>query len=204
MRILIAEDDPTSHRVLRMVLEKWGHDVVCCRDGGEAWNALSAADAPRMAILDWMMPELDGVALVRRIREDSRLRSMYLILLTAKGRKDDLVEGLGAGADDYLVKPFNRDELAARMSVGERVLGLQAQLQDRIGQVEDALAQIKTLRGLIPMCAGCKRIRDDGGYWQQVEAYVSEHSEARFSHGLCPECVAKHYPEYAEALKRRA
>jgi len=203
MRVLIAEDDLTSHKILMAVLDKWGYEVVSTHNGREAWQALQDADSPRLAILDWMMPEMDGVEIIRKIRERSELKTMYIILLTAKGRKEDIVSGLETGADDYITKPFDREELHARVQVGQRVVELQSALEDRIQELQDALEQIKTLKGLIPMCASCKKIRDDEGYWQQVETYIMERSEVEFSHGLCPDCLKKHYPEYYEIKAKK-
>ncbi len=203
MRVLIAEDDLTSHKILKAVLDKWGYEVVSTRNGREAWQALQDADSPRLAILDWMMPEMDGVEIIRKIRERSESKTIYIILLTARGRKEDIVSGLEAGADDYITKPFDREELHARVHVGQRVLELQSALEDRIQELQDALDQIKTLKGLIPMCASCKKIRDDEGYWQQVETYIMERSGAEFSHGLCPDCLKKHYPEYYEIKAKK-
>ena len=203
MRVLIAEDDVTSHQILMAVLNKWGYEVVSTRNGREAWQALQDAASPRLAILDWMMPEMDGVEIIRKIRERSESKTMYIILLTAKGRKEDIVSGLETGADDYITKPFDREELHARVQVGQRVVELQCALEDRIQELQDALDQIKTLKGLIPMCASCKKIRDDEGYWQQVETYIMERSEAEFSHGLCPDCLKKHYPEYYEIKAKK-
>jgi response regulator RpfG family c-di-GMP phosphodiesterase len=109
-------------------------------------------------------------------------------MLTACDSREDLIEGLLAGADDYVAKPFDPRELRARLAVGMRVLGLQQALANRVNELESALAQIKTLQGLLPICSYCKRIRNDKNYWQQIESYVSEHSEAEFSHGICPQC----------------
>ncbi|MGH9452142.1 MAG: GGDEF domain-containing response regulator [Terriglobia bacterium] len=128
MRVLIAEDDPVSRRVLQAHLSKWGYDVQATRDGQEAWDALRQADAPRLAILDWMMPSLDGIDVVRRLRKEPGAAYVYVVLLTAKGQKEDLLEGLEAGADDYLTKPFDAHELQARLRTGRRILDLQTEL----------------------------------------------------------------------------
>lgn len=205
MRILIAEDDPVSSRVLKAALEKASHTVVVSGDGTQAWEELRRPDAPRLAILDWMMPGLDGTEVCRRARSEESTRGVYVILLTARGQKEDIVSGLAAGADDYLTKPFDHDELRARVQVGARVLDLQSALADRVRELEDALARVRQLRGLLPICSYCKKVRDDRNYWQQVETYVSEHSDARFSHGICPDCyetVVK--PELERTLKARA
>jgi len=141
MRILIAEDDPVSRRVLEATLLKWNHEVIVARDGDEALRVLEQPDAPPLAILDWMMPGKDGVEVCRRVRETLTATPPYLILLTAKTEKEDVVAGLEAGADDYLTKPFARVELRARIEVGARVVGLQKRLADRVDELNQALAE---------------------------------------------------------------
>jgi DNA-binding response OmpR family regulator len=187
MRILIAEDDLVSRRMLEATLAKWGHEVIVTTDGDAAWRTLSTAGAPRLAILDWMMPGLDGVEICRRVRQAGGTPP-YLIMLTARGSRTDVVAGLDAGADDYITKPFDRDELRARVQAGTRILELQEELAGRVRELEEAMSRVKLLQGLLPICAYCKRVRNDENYWQQVESYVSDHSEARFSHGICPSC----------------
>ncbi|MCX5829217.1 MAG: response regulator transcription factor [Deltaproteobacteria bacterium] len=196
MKILIAEDDLTSRTVLTAVLKKQGHDVAATVNGAEAWQAMQQPDAPRMAILDWMMPEMDGPEIVRRVRALQTDRPPYIIMLTAKGEKADIIAGLDVGADDYLAKPYDPGELRARIRVGQRILELQAAMVDKVQELQKALNEVRTLRGIIPICASCKNIRDDKGYWNQVEAYIRDHSEAEFSHGICPECLKKLYPEF--------
>ena len=203
MRILIAEDDPVSRRVLETTVRKWGHEPVIATDGVMAWSVLQSKDAPPLAVLDWMMPRLDGAELCRRVRESGS--HTYLILLTAKGGKDDLVTGLDAGADDYVVKPFNRDELRARLAVGVRVVELQLALADRVRELEGALASVKQLQGLLPICSYCKSIRsgEDGDYWQKVEHYITEHTDAQFSHGICPGCYERQVKPQIENIRQR-
>jgi diguanylate cyclase (GGDEF)-like protein len=128
MRVLIAEDDAISRRLLEVTLGKWGYEVVVARDGQEAWEIVQRGDTPKLAILDWMMPRLDGVELCRRIRNLQDRQYVYLILLTAKGRKADIVEGMDSGADDYVTKPFDTGELRVRIRAAERILNLQAEL----------------------------------------------------------------------------
>lgn len=128
MKILAAEDNPVSQAVLRSLLTKWGYEVVIARDGNEAWRILQTQDPPKLAILDWMMPGIDGVDVCRRVRAGGREPYIYILLLTSRGASDDLVEGMDSGADDYLVKPFNAPELRARLRAGERLLALQEQL----------------------------------------------------------------------------
>lgn len=196
MRILIAEDDVTSRTVLAGVLKKYGHAVVAAQNGAEAWQAMQQPDAPQLAILDWMMPEMDGPDVVRRVRALQTERPPYIILLTTKGEKTDIVAGLDAGANDYLAKPFDPGELHARVGVGRRMVAMQDKLAAKIEELREAFDQIKTLRGIVPICASCKKIRDDLGYWTQVEVYVRERTEATFSHCVCPECMKKLYPEF--------
>jgi DNA-binding response OmpR family regulator len=198
---LIAEDDAVSRHLLEATLGKWGYEVVVTTDGLQALEVLSRADAPSLAILDWMMPGLDGAQVCLKARELAGERLLYMILLTAKGRKEDIVEGLTAGADDYVIKPFDRSELKARISAGERILRLQAELASRVKELELALTNVKLLQGLLPICCYCKKIRDDKNYWQQVDTYVADHSEAQFTHGICPDCRDKIVKPELERLK---
>ena len=124
------------------------------------------------------------------MRRELPLANMYLMLLTARESRGDLVAGLDAGADDYITKPFDAEELRARVQVGVRVLTLQKSLAERVEELQAALSNVKQLRGLLPICSYCKRIRGDDQYWQQLEGYIAEHSDAQFSHGICPTCYA--------------
>lgn len=187
MKILIAEDDPVSRCFLEVTLVKWGYEVSAACDGNQAWQVLQR-DPPSMAILDWMMPGIDGAEVCRRIRAVQAPTPVYIIMLTAKSDKKDVVEGLDAGADDYITKPFDRQELRARIGVGLRIAGLQKNLADRVVELETALSRVRQLQGLLPICSYCKKVRDDQNYWQQVESYISKHSEVEFSHSICPTC----------------
>ncbi|MHC4471996.1 MAG: response regulator [Planctomycetota bacterium] len=193
MRVLIADDDAVTLRLLEALLVKWGFDVVLARDGDEAWAVLAADDRPRLVVLDWQMPGRDGVEICRRLGELEG-QPTYVILLTSRAQKEDVVEGLESGANDYVTKPFDREELRARVRVGERVLELQSALERRVAELMEANSHIKVLQGILPICMFCKSIRTDEESWQRIEAYVLEHSEAKFSHSLCPPCKDKHYP----------
>jgi len=197
MKVLIAEDDAVSRLLLENVLRDWGYDVVSAADGTEAWSVLGKPDAPRLTILDWQMPGVDGLELCRRLRSNPRTASIYILLLTGKGGTDNVVHGLRSGANDYLTKPFDLDELSARLGVGRRVVELQQALSERVEELEQALAHVKTLRGLIPICAWCKKVRNDQNFWQQVEEYLGQHTDVRFSHGICPECFEDRARELA-------
>jgi len=201
-RVLIAEDDPVSRRVLEATLTKWGYEVVVTADGTEAWDVLRGETAPSLAVLDWMMPGMDGVEVCRRVRERASANPPYLILLTAKGQREDVIGGLEAGANDYVTKPFDRAELRARVEVGLRMATLQHALTDRVHELEEALIRVKQLQGLLPLCSYCKKIRNDGNYWQQVETYIGEHSGAQFSHSICPDCYQTVVKPELEQLRR--
>jgi diguanylate cyclase (GGDEF)-like protein len=148
MRILIAEDDVTSRLLLKRVLENWGYDVTATTDGSEALQALQAEDAPRLAILDWMMPGMDGVDVCRRVRSRETLQPPYIILLTALGDKESVVTGLEAGADDYVGKPYDPDELHARLEVGRRLVELNDELLEAQHALE-ILARTDALTGVL-------------------------------------------------------
>ncbi len=188
IRVLLAEDDAVSRRVVETFLARWGFEVVAVSDGDEAWRILQGSDAPNFIILDWMMPGVGGVELCRRVRERGHPSPAYIILLTARTSREDIVSGLESGADDYVTKPFHNEELRARVRGGARIVELQTSLAQRVRELEEALARVRLLQGLLPICSYCKKIRNDQNYWQQVEAYISEHSEAVFSHGICPDC----------------
>lgn len=202
MRILVAEDDRVSRHALQTRLETWGFAVTGHSDGTSAWEALRAEGAPHLVILDWLMPGMDGIEICRRMRAEPQARPAYIILLTARVGRENVIQGLDAGADDYVTKPFDFDELRARVQVGVRVVELQKALAERVQQLEEALSRVKQLQGLLPICSYCKKIRDDRNYWQQVEGYISEHSEAQFSHGICPDCFEKFVKPELEGLQK--
>ena len=151
MRILIAEDDFTSRTLLAGVLKNGGHDVVETIDGMAAWTALQQPDAPALAILDWVMPEMDGLELVRQIRARPTEQPPYLLMLTRRNEKADIIAVLDAGANDFVAKPFNPGELRARVEVGRRLIEMQARLAAKVEELREAFDQIKTLRGIVPI-----------------------------------------------------
>ena len=196
-RILIIEDDQAILKLLQRGLAYEGYAVDVATDGRTGLN-LARDHSPDLVLLDWMLPGMDGLEVCHRLRMGG---SMPVLMLTAKDTIQDRVQGLDAGADDYLTKPFDSGELRARISVGMRMLEIQAVLAIKIQELRLALDQVKTLRGIVPICASCKKIRDDKGYWSQVEVYVRDHTEADFSHGICPDCMTKLYPEFSQQDK---
>jgi phosphoserine phosphatase RsbU/P len=189
MRILIADDDAALRHGLSVQLRRWGYDPIVCVNGAEAREVLRRPEPPLLAVLDRSMPEADGMTLCAEIRNDPALRSIYVILLTAHDTRDDIVNGLDGGADEYITKPFDWEMLRARLKAGARIASLQRDLAVRVSELQQALTSVKQLSGLLPICSYCKRIRDDGDYWQQLETYLASHSQAEFSHGICPACL---------------
>jgi DNA-binding response OmpR family regulator len=177
MRILAVEDDPVTRRVLTAVLEQLGHVALTAVDGLTGWEHFEL-EQPDVVITDWMMPRMDGIELTRRIRAAARERYTYVIMITALTGKDRWLDGMEAGADDFLSKPLDKEELRARLRVAQRILGLQT--------------AVRQLEGLLPICSYCKKIRDEQEHWCQVEDYVTRKTEATFSHGICPECYERH------------
>jgi CheY-like chemotaxis protein len=203
LRVLVADDEPVTRAVVAAILRKGGYDVQLASDGEQAWAALQKPDAPSLAVMDWMMPGLDGPEICRRLRSLDTSTPPYIVLLTSRDASADIVAGLRAGADDYVTKPPNADELLARVQVGARVVQLQQALSERVRELEEALSNVKQLQGLLPICSYCKRIRDDKNYWRQVESYIGEHTDAQFSHSYCPDCFDQHVKPQLDDLDRQ-
>lgn len=197
-RILIAEDHYVSRHLLERNLTNWGFEVFTAEDGVAAMKILESEDPPPLAILDWMMPEIDGLEVCRRVRSRLEIPYVYLLLLTAKSQKEEVAAGLEAGADDYVVKPFDPDELRARLKVGKRVVTLERALAKKVRDLEAALLDVKEMRKLLPICMYCKSVRDDQDYWHQIEEYMHANAGTDFSHGICPECMKKMKQEIRE------
>ena len=139
MKVLVADDDPVSRRLLLNYLQKWGYEVSIARDGAEAWRMFEQAEFP-LVISDWMMPEMDGPELIRRIRKHSGAMYVYTILLTSRSQKEDFVAGMDAGADDFVSKPFDQDELHVRLRAGERIINLERTLMEQNRAMREAQA----------------------------------------------------------------
>ena len=197
MRVLVADDNLTARAFIETALTHWGYEVTSVSDGDQAWAELTTPDCPKLAIVDWLMPGMEGVELCRRLREGANEEPTYVIMVTVRRDQGDIVAGLEAGASDYLVKPFDPGELRARVKVGQRVVELQSELAARATALQEALDNVRTLRGLLPICSFCNRIRGDEGEWHRVDVYIQRNSEANLSHGVCPRCIAEHFPEYA-------
>lgn len=194
MRILVAEDEAVTRRVIESTLTRLRWDVVTAADGAAAWSILEnfeGKNAPELMVLDWMMPGLDGIQICRKVRTTPALELMYIIVLTQRIEKEDLAMALMAGANDYIAKPFHPIELESRVRVGQRMIDLQKTLTVRVRELEAALGDVKRLQGLLPICSYCKKVRNEENYWQQVESYITSHSDLELSHGVCPECFER-------------
>ena len=188
MIVLVADDLDINRKLLRSLLTADGYDVIEASDGTEAFQILQGATGPIVGLIDWEMPEMEGIEVCRQTRALESAPPIYLILLTVRDSKQDIVTGLKAGANDYITKPFDKTEMLARVGIGKQMVQLQQALTERVAELREALVNVKQLGGLLPICSYCKKIRDDQNYWTQVESYVGKHSDAKFSHSICPQC----------------
>ncbi len=216
--VLIVDDNPTNLDLLFDSLSQANFKVLIAKDGQNAIRQATLAQ-PDAILLDIVMPGLDGLETCRRLKDRTETNDIPVIFLTALTDTIDKVGGFKAGAVDYITKPFQQAEVLARLETHLTIRSLQKSLQEKnerleqeinerkrveeererlIVELQEALAQIKTLKGILPICAHCKKIRNDEDYWQQIEVYVRDHSEAKFSHSICPDCMKKFYPDYYE------
>jgi DNA-binding response OmpR family regulator len=185
VRVLIAEDDRVTQRMLASLVKRLGHEVILASTGSEAWSRIEASHVP-LVISDWMMPDLTGVDLCRSIRRAADVRYTYVILLTAMEGRERFLEAMESGVDDFLSKPPDFDQIAARIRVAVRILGLER--------------HVKSLEGLLPICSYCRQIRDGKDRWLPIERYLSERTESRLSHGICPDCYEHRVKPELDAL----
>ncbi|MBU1566284.1 MAG: response regulator [Proteobacteria bacterium] len=197
--ILVVDDVAKNLEVIGNILSLEDYQISVAGDGQKAWNILQRI-SPDLILLDIMMPTLDGYTLCRRIKALEDKKDIPIIFITAKSNPEDLVKGFEVGAVDYITKPFNAAELSVRVKTHISLYRTKKRNQLLIDELRQALCQVKKLTGLLPICSGCKKIRDDDGYWNKVEAYISAHADVRFSHGICPDCVRKQYPDLADKI----
>lgn len=177
MKILICDDDKTALSKADLMLKKLGYETIATDNAREAMITLCSPLAPKMAVLDWMMPEYSGIDICKKARERSTQVSTYILMLTGKDKPEDVEEAFAAGANDFITKPFEPVEFKARIAAGAKIVGLEAEL--------------KTITGLLSICSWCKKILVEDKNWMRIEEYIEKNSYAQFSHGGCPDCLAK-------------
>ena len=208
MSILIVDDSTENLLLLQSILQTGGYkDLLTAESAAQAFKHLGMDDSGGdgtgvdLVLMDIQMPDINGIETCRRIKEVDRLRDIPIIMVTAIAQREKLQLAFAAGAMDYINKPVNKIELRTRVGSALKLKqemdsrkAREQELKKRTQELEQALKEVKVLRGFIPICASCKKIRNDRGYWQLVEAYIREHSEAEFSHGICPDCIKKFFP----------
>lgn len=181
--ILIVDDNTQNIQVLGSILKKENYDVSVSMNGLDALEFL-VNEKPDLILLDVMMPQMNGYEVCRILKKDKMLKKIPVIFITAKTNAEDVVKGFKVGAIDYITKPFNAEELLARVKTHV--------------ELNRSREQIKTLEGMIPICSNCRKVRDGDGYWKKVEEYISEKTNSTFSHGICDDCAKKLYPELSQ------
>lgn len=198
-KIVIVEDEAEYANMLRIRLESSGYDVTTANNPNLGLQIITESK-PDLILMDINMPEMTGFEACKILKSDENLADIPVIFLTARIATDDVLEGFDVGGVDYLTKPVDARILLARVKTHVSLKKTRDEQQHLIQQLQDSLAQIKQLKGLIPICAHCKKVRDDEGYWKSVEVYIEHHSEAQFSHGICNDCIEKLYPELADEI----
>ncbi len=211
MKILVVDDDFTSQKLLKMILEKGGYSKIRLSSSGEEALDLIEEEPPDLILLDIIMPGIEGYEVCKRVRTKESTADIPILMVTGGATEADetIAKSFKAGATDFITKPIRSIELLSRVKASltikqkhdhltdelKRRLQAEKEKEKLITDLKHALAQVKRLSGLFPICSYCKQIRDDKGYWNQIEAYIQDHSEAEFSHSICQECAKKHYPD---------
>jgi phosphoserine phosphatase RsbU/P len=188
VKLLVAEDEFTTRITVQVVLEQWGYQVEAVENGTQAWEVLRKENGPEIAILDWEMPDIDGLEVCRRVKELPWPNPVYVILLTGRDAKNDILQGFAAGADDYMTKPFDDNELRARVRVAERLVRAQAQLAQSNDELRRVLNHVDILQANVPVCVACQKIQNDQDSWLSLSRYIEEGEDNRFSFEICPNC----------------
>jgi len=202
IKVLVVDDEPINIIIAEKVLQKNGYDTISAPNGKEAL-IMAKAELPDMILLDIMMPGMDGFEVCSELSKIEETKDIPVIFLTAVSDKDSLLKAFTKGGKDYVRKPFHAEELIARVKTH---IDLKLALEKQAGLIKEltsAIEEIKQLSGLLPICSHCKKIRNDDGYWQGVEKYITARSDAQFSHSICPDCMREHYPKIAEKILKR-
>jgi len=195
IKILVVDDDPDVLFATTRVVKKGGYLTLTASSGKQAMETIKNIK-PDLVLMDLVMPDVEGLDLCRQIKEDPDLKGIFVVLTSGiRVESDQQADGLDSGADGYITRPLSNRELLSRVDSMVRILIAERERDQLIVALNKALSEIKQLSGLLPICAHCKKIRDDKGYWSQIESYIGKHSNAQFSHGICPDCAKKYYPE---------
>ncbi len=196
--VLIVDDDPDVLFATSRIIKSGGYTVLNASTGEECMGMVRK-HRPDLILLDVLLPDTEGLILCRTIKADSNLNRPFIVLLSGiKTESDDQADGLESGADGYIARPISNRELLARVNAMVRIMAAERERDDLILELQNTLAQVKKLSGLLPICSFCKKIRDDRGYWNRVDEYIRDHSDARLSHSICPDCAEEHYPDLCE------
>jgi CheY-like chemotaxis protein len=201
-RILIVDDVPQNIQEIASILQNKGYQMAFAQDGKTALEKVSKVNFD-LILLDIMMPGMDGFEVARILKQSPDTKDIPIIILTAKTQIEEILEGFDAGAVDYVTKPFNTEELLARVRAHIELKKKSDKEKELILMLKTTLEEGNQLTGLFPLCSSCKKIRDDEGYWQQLEQYFINHSNVQFTYSLCPTCIKKLYPKMAEKLLKR-
>jgi phosphoserine phosphatase RsbU/P len=188
MKLLVAEDEYTTRLMVQVILEQWGYRVDSVEDGNAAWEVLRKADGPKIAILDWEMPGINGVELCTKVKMLERDTPIYVIILTGRDAQNDILQGFDAGADDYITKPFDENELRARVRVAERLVTIQEELVISNNELREVLNHVETLQANLPVCTSCQKIQNYDESWRPLAEYTLAKNDPRFFFTICPEC----------------
>ncbi len=189
MKVLLVEDEYTTRLTVQVVLEGWGYTVDSAEDGAVGWELVQRNDGPQIAILDWEMPGFDGLELCRKIKALRRRTPVYVILLTAKDAQQDILKGFAAGADDYMTKPFDDNELRARVRVAAKLVSTQEELAVSNDELRDALNHVALLQGDFSFCTQCHKVENNEGVWKTLAECQSDQDDPRFNYMVCPDCA---------------
>lgn len=193
--VLVVDDDPDVLFATARIIKNAGYSVMKASSASEC-QALIQEKHPDLIFLDVVLPDMDGSELCQKIKSNPALKGIFVILISGmKTSSSEQADGLDVGADGYIVRPISNNELKARVNAMVRILLAERDRDRLIVELREALSEVKKLSGLLPICSHCKKIRDDKGYWNQIESYIQKHSEVEFSHSICQECAKKYYPD---------